>query len=162
MKIDWKKDLPAAVLAGGICGIITLFALIFLAPEKWYMAFLVAAVISAVALWKAASDEEKYAARYKRDEHLVENNWLAAVEGFIRTDSDKPAKFFFGEEGVTSIHYKNVKPIIKFIPKEEITGRGYDRCGWLSFVVPKEKIRIVIPKENADGLVENLLKNGWK
>lgn len=162
LKTDWKKELPAALLAGGICGVIVLMALVFLAPEKWYMAFPAAAVMAAAALYKTVSDKEKNARKYKRDEHLVTMPWFASAEGFIRKDSDRPAKFYFGEDGITSIRYKNVKPIVEFIPKEKITGRGTDRCGWISFIVPEEKFRIVIPKENAENLVENLTKNGWE
>ena len=162
LKTDWKKELPASLLAGGICGVIVLMALVFLAPEKWYMAFPAAMVMAAAALYKTVSDKEKNARKYKRDERLVPIGWFASAEGFIRKDSDRPAKFYFGEEGIAAIRYKNVKPIIEFIPKEKITGRATDRCGWLSFFVPEEKFRIVIPKENAEGLVENLIKNGWE
>ncbi len=162
MNMDWKKELPAALLAGAICGIISLAAFLVLAPADWYYALVIAVVMTGASVWKSCSDREKNEKRYKRDEHMVTEPWFYSAEGFIRTDSDKAAKFFFGETGVTSIHYKNVKPIVSFTPKDKITGRGTDRCGWLSFVVPEEKMRIVIPKENAGELSESLIKNGWE
>lgn len=156
------KELPAALLAGGISGIITLVAFLFIAPSDWYFSLIIAAAMTALSLWKAVSDSEKNEKRYKRDEKLITEEWFCAEEGFIRTDSDRPAKFFFSEKGVSVLRYKNVKPIVEFIEKEKITGRGTDRCGWLSFIVPEEKLRIVFEKEKAFRLVENLTKNGWE
>lgn len=162
MKNEWKKELPAAVLAGGICGIVTLFALVFLAPEKWYMAIFVAIIMSAAALWKAVSDREKNVKRYKRDEKLIKNLWFCSAEGYIRTDSDRAAKFFFGPDGITVLSYKNVKPVVEFVEKEKISGSGKDRCGWVSFVIKDEKRRLVVPKENTEKLMQNLAENDWK
>ncbi len=162
MKSNWKKELPAALLAGGICGIITLLAFLFLAPKDWYLSLIIAAAMTGISLWKSVGDSEKNEKRYKRDEHLIEKEWLFAEEGFIRTDSDKAAKFFFGTDGVSVLYYKNVKPVIEFIEKEKITGRGTDRCGWLSLIVPEEKMRLVFPSEKAAGVVENLTKIGWE
>ena len=162
MKNEWKKELPAAMLAGGICGIVVLLALIFMAPQKWFLAFPVAVLMAGIALWKAVSDKEKFEKRYKRDEKLVEKSWFCAAKGYIRTDSDKAAKFFFGEDGITILSYKNVKPVVEFIEKEKINGTGKDRCGWVSFLIKGEKRRLVVPKDEAENLMKNLGENGWK
>ena len=158
MDEKWKKELPAALLAGAICGIITLAALLFLAPEDWYLALAVFAVMTGFTLWKGVSDKDKSAKKYKRDEHLIGQSWFLAEEGFIRTDSDRAAKFFFGAEGISVLYYKNVKPIIEFVSKEKITGTGTDRCGWLSLIIPEEKRRFVFEKESAERIKPHLDK----
>jgi len=154
----WKKELPAALLAGAICGIITFAALMFLAPQDWYLALVVFAVMTGFALWKSVSDKDKSAKKYKRDERLIVQSWFLAEEGFIRTDSDRAAKFFFGEEGISVLYYKNVKPIIEFVTKEKITGTGTDRCGWISLIVPEEKRRFVFEKESAERIKPHMEK----
>ncbi|MBR2041178.1 MAG: hypothetical protein IJ945_02280 [Oscillospiraceae bacterium] len=161
MKNNWKEDFLPSCLAGAICGITCLLALLFLAPEKWYYAFIVAVIMVGVSLYFSGSEKRKSAARYKRDEHLIKEEWFFCVEGFIRRDSDRKAKFFFGEDGVTVLSYKNVKPIIDFYGKEKISALYFDRCGWLAIMMPEEKMRLVVPKEEAEKAHKILLEKGW-
>ncbi len=161
MKNNWKDNFLPACLAGAICGITCLMALIFLAPGKWYLAFPAAVIMAAIWLCVSVNDKKKAEAKYKKDEHLIEKEWFYCAEGFIRKDSDRKAKLFFGEDGVTVLSYKNVKPIIEFYEKEKAAGLYFDRCGWLGIIIKDEKLRLVVPKENSAKVYKILSEKGW-
>ena len=161
MKNGWKEDFLPSCLSGAIFGITCLLALLFLAPEKWYYAFIVAVIMTGVSLYYAGSEKKKNSARYKRDEHLIQGEWFCAAEGYIRRDSDRKVKFFFGEDGISAITYKNVKPIITFYEKEKVSALYFDRCGWLAIMMNEEKMRLVIPNDNAEKVYKILSEKGW-
>lgn len=161
MKDQWKKEFLPSCLAGAVCGITALLALIFLAPGKWYFAFIVAVIMTGVSLCYALSEKKKLSARYERNENLIKNEYLVSAEGYIRTDSDSPAKFFFGENSVEVLSCKKVKPVLEEIPKDKIIGRGFDRCGWLSLLIEDEKRRIVFPAVEAEKILAFIENNGW-
>ncbi len=161
MKNEWKEDLLPSCLAGAICGVTCLLALLFLAPGKWYCAFIVAAVMAGVSFYFAVSGRKKDAHKYKRDEHLITEEWVCSAEGYIRMDSDRKAKFFFGDDGISVLSYKNVKPIIAFYEKEKVSALYFDRCGWLAVMIKDEKMRLVIPKEDAGEIYAFLSERGF-
>lgn len=162
LKEEIKKEIPAALLAGAICGIIALAGLLFAAPERWYLAFVIAAVMAAVVLYKSASERKKNSGKYERDEHLVDFPYVFSAEGYLRGESDKDAKFYFGADEIGALHYKNARPVFETFSKEKIKAGYPDRCGWFSIIIAGEKTRIVIPKENAQEasmVLEEILKN---
>lgn len=161
MNKEWKEDVLPSCLAGLICGITCLLALVFLAPEKWYYAFFAAIIMTGVSLYFAVLEKKKNAARYERDEHLIKEKWFYAAEGCVRRDADRKAKFFFSEEGITVLCYKNVKPIVTFYEKEKFSALYYDRCGWLAIMMKDENMRFVIPKEEAEKVHKILLEKGF-
>ena len=81
MKEEIRKEIPAALLAGALCGIIALAGLLFVAPERWYLAFVIAAVMAAVVLYKSVSERKKNSGKYERDEHLVDFPYVFSAEG---------------------------------------------------------------------------------
>ena len=161
MKNEWKEDFLPSCLAGAICGITCLLALLFLAPGKWYYAFIVAVIMTGVSLYSAVNGRKKDAQKYKRDERLIQEEWLCSAEGYIRRDSDRKAKFYFGEEGISALSYKNVRPIIDFYEKDAVSGLYFDRCGWLAIMMKDEKMRLVIPKDDAKKIHDFLLEKGF-
>lgn len=161
MKDQWKKEFLPSCLGGAVCGITALLALIFIAPEKWYLAFLVAAIMTGVSLYYALSEKKKLSARYERNKNLIKNEYYISAEGYIRTDFDSPAKFFFGENSIEVLSCKKVKPVLEEIPKEKIIGHGTDRCGWLSILIKDEKRRIVFPAEEAGKILAFIENSGW-
>ena len=56
MKKEWKSEIPAAVFAGILCGVICLIGFIFIAPERWYFSFVVAIFMGGVVFYKYVSD----------------------------------------------------------------------------------------------------------
>lgn len=161
MEKEKKTDIFAALLAGGVGGAICLLALLFIGREKWYLCF-PAAIIIALAVWKKMDmDKKKNAMRYRRDEHLIEKPFFIAAEGYLREESDKYAKFFFGEEGVSILSHKHEKPIVEFIGRENINGKGFDRCGWLSILIKHDRRRIVIPEKSAGEVFDFLEEKNW-
>ena len=147
---NWKNELPAALLAGGICGIVCLIGLLFITPERWYLSFVIALFMGAVVFIKSSSDKKKNSGKYERDEHLISFPWIFSAEGYIRESSDRDAKIYFGEEKIAVLSYKNVKPIINEYECSKVKTGFFDRCGWLSIVLEGEKMRLVIPKQNAE------------
>lgn len=147
---NWKNELPAALLAGGICGIVCLIGLLFITPERWYLSFVIALFMGAVVFIKSSSDKKKNSGKYERDEHLISFPWIFSAEGYIRESSDRDAKIYFGEEKIAVLSYKNVKPIINEYECSKVKTGYFDRCGWLSIVLEGEKMRLVIPKQNAE------------
>ena len=147
---NWKNELPAALLAGGICGIVCLIGLLFITPERWYLSFVIALFMGAVVFIKSSSDKKKNSGKYERDEHLISLPWIFSAEGYIRESSDRDAKIYFGEEKIAVLSYKNVKPIINVYECSKVKTGYFDRCGWLSIVLEGEKMRLVIPKQNAE------------
>lgn len=147
---NWKNELPAALLAGGICGIVCLIGLLFITPERWYLSFVIALFMGAVVFIKSSSDKKKNSGKYERDEHLVSFPWIFSAEGYIRESSDRDAKIYFGEEKIAVLSYKNVKPIINEYECSKVKTGYFDRCGWFSIVLEGEKMRLVIPKQNAE------------
>ena len=156
MKKEWKSEIPAAVFAGIICGTICLVGLLFIAPERWYLSFVVAIFMDGVVLYKSVSDKKKNSGRYERDEHLIDFPYIFSAEGYLRGDSDRDAKFFFGEDKIGVLYYKNVRPITEEFEKERIKVGYFDRCGWFSIVIEGEKQRLVIPKGEAEKAAEVL------
>ncbi|MBQ6876848.1 MAG: hypothetical protein IJO22_00410 [Oscillospiraceae bacterium] len=162
MKDYAKKEIPSALLAGAICGIVALIGILFVAPERWYLSFVVAAFMSAVVWYKASSDKKKNSGKYERDEHLVDFPYIFSAEGYLREESDRDAKFYFGENEIGALHYRNVRPIFDTFEKEKIKAGYFDRCGWFTIVFEGTKTRIVIPKgkaEEASSVLEEILKN---
>ena len=153
---NWKNELPAALLAGGICGIVCLIGLLFITPERWYLSFVIALFMGAVVFIKSSSDKKKNSGKYERDEHLISFPYVFSAEGYLRADSDRDAKFYFGEEKIGVLYYKNVRPIVEEFEKEKIKVGYFDRCGWFSVVIEGEKRRIVIPKGKAEEASEVL------
>lgn len=147
---NWKNELPAALLAGGICGIVCLIGLLFITPERWYLSFVITLFMGAVVFIKSSSDKKKNSGKYERDEHLISFPWIFSAEGYIRESSDRDAKIYFGEEKIAVLSYKNVKPIINEYECSKVKTGYFDRCGWLSIVLEGEKMRLVIPKQNAE------------
>ena len=150
MKNEWKSEIPAAVFGGIICGAISLLGFVFIEPEKWYLSFAVAVFMGAVVFFKSVSDKKKNSGRYERDENLIGFPYVFSAEGFLREDSDTNAKFYFGEDKIGVLYYKNVKPLTKEFGKEQIKVGYFDRCGWFTIVINGEKQRIVIPKGEAE------------
>lgn len=136
---NWKNELPAALLAGGICGIVCLIGLLFITPERWYLSFVIALFMGAVVFIKSSSDKKKNSGKYERDEHLISFPWIFSAEGYIRESSDRDAKIYFGEEKIAVLSYKNVKPIINEYECSKVKTGYFDRCGWLSIVLEGEK-----------------------
>ena len=161
MKNEWKNEILPSCLAGVIAGIICLLGIVFIAPEKWYLAFPAAAIMACLAFYAAVSEKRKLAARYDKYENMIENGYFASAEGYIRTDSDSPAKFFFGEEYVSVLSCKKPKPALEVIPKEKIVNGGFDRCGWLSLIVKGENRRMVFSSENGAKIKKVLEDSGW-
>ncbi len=162
MKDNWKNEIPTAILAGGLCGIIALLGLIFVAPERWYLSFVVALFMGAVVFYKSVSDKKKNSGKYERDENLVDFPYIFSAEGYLRRESDRDAKFYFGKDEIGVIYYKNVKPVFESFEKEKIKAGYFDRCGWFSIVFEDRKTRIVIPKgkaEQAAEVLDEILKN---
>ena len=147
---NWKNELPAALLAGGICGIVCLIGLLFITPERWYLSFVIALFMGAVVFIKSSSDKKKNSGKYERDERLISFPWIFSAEGYIRESCDRDAKIYFGEEKIAVLSYKNVKPIINEYECSKVKTGYFDRCGWLSIVLEGEKMRLVIPKQNAE------------
>ena len=147
---NWKNELPAALLAGAICGIVCLIGLLFITPERWYLSFVIALFRGAVVFIKSSSDKKKNSGKYERDEHLISFPWIFSAEGYIRESSDRDAKIYFGEEKIAVLSYKNVKPIINEYECSKVKTGYFERCGWLSIVLEGEKMRLVIPKQNAE------------
>ena len=156
MKKEWKSEIPAAVFAGILCGAICLIGFIFIAPERWYLSFVVAIFMGGVVFYKSVSDKKKNSGRYERDEHLIDFPYIFSAEGYLRGDSDRDAKFFFGEDKIGVLYYKNVRPITEEFEKERIKVGYFDRCGWFSIVIEGEKQRLVIPKGEAEKAAEVL------
>ena len=156
MKKEWKSEIPAAVFAGILCGVICLSGFIFIAPERWYLSFVVAIFMGGVVLYKSVSDKKKNSGRYERDEHLIDFPYIFSAEGYLRGDSDRDAKFFFGEDKIGVLYYKNVRPLTEEFEKERIKVGYFDRCGWFSIVIEGEKQRLVIPKGEAEKAAEIL------
>ena len=150
MKNEWKSEIPAAVFGGIICGAISLLGFVFIAPERWYLSFAVAVFMGAVVFFKSVSDKKKNSGKYERDERLISFPWIFSAEGYIRESSDRDAKIYFGEEKIAVLSYKNVKPIINEYECSKVKTGYFDRCGWLSIVLEGEKMRLVIPKQNAE------------
>ena len=156
MKNEWKSEIPAAVFGGIICGAISLLGFVFIAPERWYLSFAVAVFMGAVVFFKSVSDKKKNSGKYERDEQLISFPYVFSAEGYLRADSDRDAKFYFGEEKIGVLYYKNVRPIVEEFEKEKIKVGYFDRCGWFSVVIEGEKRRIVIPKGKAEEASEVL------
>ena len=146
---NWKNELPAALLAGAICGVVCLIGLLFITPERWYLSFVIALFMGAVVLVKSSSDKKKNSGKYERDEHLISFPWIFSAEGYIRESSDRDAKIYFGEEKIAVLSYKNVKPIIEEFECSKIKAGYFDRCGWFSILIEGEKKRLVVPKHSA-------------
>ena len=162
MKKEWKNEIPAALLAGALCGIISLAGLLFAAPERWYLSFVIAVFMGAVVFYKSVSERKKNSGKYERDENLVDFPYIFSAEGYLRSESDRDAKFYFGEERIGALYYRNVKPVFESFGKEKIKAGYFDRCGWFSIVFEGEKRRIVIPKgkaEQAAEVLDEILKN---
>ena len=53
MKNEWKNEILPSCLAGVIAGIICLLGIVFIAPEKWYLAFPAALIMAGAALYMA-------------------------------------------------------------------------------------------------------------
>ena len=156
MKENWKNEIPAAVFAGILCGAICLIGLLFIAPERWYLSFVVAVFMGGVVWYKSVSDKKKNSGKFERDEHLISFPYIYSVIGYLRGDSDRDAKFFFGEEKIGVLYYKNVRPLTEEFEKENIKVGYFDRCGWFTIVINGEKERLVIPKGNAEKAAEVL------
>lgn len=150
MNKDFKTGLFVAILAGIICGVICLIGFLFLEPQSWYFSILIAGIMGVAVWFKSAYDKKKNAGKYERDEHLIDFPYIYSVEGYLRGDSDKDAKFYFGEDRIAALHYKNVRPIIEEFETERIKTGYMDRCGWFSILVKGEKRRLVIPKPEAE------------
>lgn len=162
MKNKLSDEIVTALLGGGICGAIALLGLLFVTPERWYLAFVIAAVMGGIVYYKTGSEKKKNSGRYERDEHLIDFPWVYSVEGFLRGSSDRSAKFYFGEDKIGVLFYNNVRPLTKEYGKERIKAGYTDRCGWFSIVIEGEKERIVIPKEKAEkaaSVLEEILQN---
>ena len=153
---NWKNELPAALLAGGICGIVCLIGLLFITPERWYLSFVVALFMGGVVFYKSVSDKKKNTGRYERDENLIGFPYVFSAEGYLRGESDTNAKFYFGEDKIGVLYYKNVRPLTEEFEKKNIKVGYFDRCGWFTIVINGEKERIVIPKGNAEKAAEVL------
>ena len=156
LKENWKNEFPAAVFAGILCGVICLLGLLFIAPERWYLSFVVAVFMGGVVWYKSASDRKKNSGKFERDEHLIDFPYIYSVAGYLRGDSDRDAKFFFGEEKIGVLYYKNVRPLTEEFEKSKIKAGYFDRCGWFSIIIEGEKRRIVIPKGEAEKAAEVL------
>lgn len=156
MKNEWKSEIPAAVFGGIICGAISLLGFVFIEPERWYLSFAVAVFMGAVVFFKSVSDKKKNSGKYERDEYLIDFPYIFSAEGYLRADSDRDAKFYFGEDRIGVLYYKNVKPIFEEFEKERIKVGYFDRCGWFSVAIEGEKRRIVIPKGKAEEASEVL------
>ena len=160
LKQNLKNEIIAAVFAGILCGAMCLVGFIFIAPERWYLSFAVAIFMGGVVFYKSVSDKKKNSGRYERDEHLIGFPSVFSAEGFLREDSDTNAKFYFGEDKIGVLYYKNVKPLTKEFAKEQIKVGYFDRCGWFTIVIKGGKERLVIPKgeaEKASSVLEEIL-----
>ena len=156
MKQNLKNEIIAAVFAGILCGAMCLVGFIFIAPERWYLSLVVAIFMGGVVFYKSSSDKKKNSGRYERDENLIGFPYVFCAEGFLREDSGTNAKFYFGEEKIGVLYYKNVKPLTKEFEKEQIKMGYFDRCGWFTIVINGGKERLVIPKGEAEKAAEIL------
>ena len=156
LKQKLKNEIIAAVFAGILCGAMCLAGFIFIAPERWYLSFVVAVFLGGVVWYISSSDRKKNSGKFERDEHLIDFPYIYSAAGYLRGDSDRDAKFFFGEEKIGVLYYKNVRPLTEEFEKENIKVGYFDRCGWFTIVINGEKERIVIPKGNAEKAAEVL------
>lgn len=162
MKDNWKNEFPAAAFAGLLCGIICLIGILFIEPTKWYISIVVAFIMFAVVWYKSARDRKKNSGKFERDEHLIDFPYIYSAEGYLRGDSDRSAKFYFGEDRVGVLYYKNVRPLTEEFGTERVKTAYMDRSGWFTIAIKDEKRRIVIPKgeaEKAASVLEEILKN---
>ena len=154
LKQNLKNEIIAAVFAGILCGAMCLAGFIFIAPERWYLSFVVALFMGGVVFYKSVSDKKKNTGRYERDENLIGFPYVFSAEGYLRGEADTNAKFYFGEDKIGVLYYKNVRPLTEEFEKENIKVGYFDRCGWFTIVINGEKERIVIPKGNAEKAAE--------
>ena len=151
-----KNEIFAAVFAGILCGAMCLVGFLFVAPERWYLSFVVAVLMGGVVFYKSVSDKKKNSGKYERDEHLIGFPYIFSAEGYLRGDSDTNAKFYFGEDKIGVLYYKNVRPLTEEFEKDRIKVGYFDRSGWFTIVINGEKQRIVIPKGKAEKASEVL------
>ncbi len=156
MKENLKNEILAAVFAGILCGAMCLVGFIFIAPERWYLSFVVAVFMGAIVFFKSVSEKKKNSGKYERDEHLIGFPYVFSAEGYLRGETDLNAKFYFGEDKIGVLYYKNVRPFTEEFEKERIKIGYFDRCGWFTISINGEKRRIVIPKGNAEKASEVL------
>ena len=156
LKQNLKNEIIAAVFAGILCGAMCLAGFIFIAPERWYLSVVVALFMGGVVFYKSVSDKKKNTGRYERDENLIGFPYVFSAEGYLRGEADTNAKFYFGEDKIGVLYYKNVRPLTEEFEKSRIKAGYFDRCGWFTIVINGEKERIVIPKGNAEKAAEVL------
>ena len=147
---EYKTEIQASVLAGVICGAISLGGLLFVTPERWYLSFGIAVLMGGIVFYKSATEKKKNSGKYEKDEHLIDFPYIFSAEGYLRKDSDQRAKFYFGEDRIGVLYYKNVRPHVEEFEKERIKAVYPDRCGWISVLLEGESRRIVIPKKDAE------------
>ena len=160
MNQNLKNEIIAAVFAGILCGAMCLVGFLFIAPERWYLSFVVAAFMGGIVFYKSNSERKKNSGKYERDEHLISFPYIFSAEGYLRGESDLRAKFYFGEDKIGVLYYKNVRPFTEEFENERIKVGYFDRCGWFTIVINGEKQRIVIPKgeaEKVSSIVEEIL-----
>ena len=156
MKENLKNEIFAAVFSGILCGAMSLLGFIFIAPERWYLSFVVAAFMGAVVFYKSVSEKKKNSGKYEKDEYLIDFPFIFSAEGYIRGENDHRAKFYFGEDKIGVLYYKNVRPFTEEFGKELIKVGYFDRSGWFTIVMNGEKRRLVIPKGEAEKAAEVL------
>ena len=75
------------------------------------------------------ADKKKNSGRYERDENLIGFPYVFSAEGYLRGESDTNAKFYFGEDKIGVLYYKNVRPLTEEFEKENIKVGCFGRCG---------------------------------
>jgi hypothetical protein len=112
--------------------------------------------MGAVVFYKSVSEKKKNSGKYEKDEYLIDFPFIYSAEGYLRSESDQRAKFYFGEDKIGVLYYKNVRPFTEEFEKELIKVGYFDRSGWFTIVINGEKRRLVIPKGEAEKAAEVL------
>lgn len=156
-----KKDIPVALFAGLICGIVCAAALAFIDAKKIWLSVPIALAMAVFSFLQTALDKKLSASRYEKAEKEIQKPYFCTAEGILRKDFDMPTKFFFTEESIIAVYYKSKKPTVEEFFKKNFGFFEKDRFGRLNIKVEDGR-RIVFEKDVTEELLKKLDKKGWK